>query len=397
MPSAFIRVLAAAICLAAFLPGTLRADDGNIVKLKKVVIDAGHGGVDPGCLSQDKKVREKDITLDVAKRVGKYISDGYPGVKVLYTRTKDVQVDLYDRPKFANDNDADLFISIHVNSAPNSPQASGTETFVMGTHKSEANMEVCKAENSVILLENDYKTRYSGFDPSDPESYIYMSLMQNAFFEQSLKLADDIQKSLAKGPVNVNRGIKQGGLLVLWRTAMPAVLVELGFISNASDRKVLTSEEGKDGLARRIFDAFGVFKAQYERTVDITPNVIRGDADSDRSQTVQADTGAPKPGVNPAAPATSAKTDISGKPAAAGIWAIQIFAVKKILKKGDATFRGVRNSVPYKDGKFYKYCVGKYASEADAKEDLPVLRKKFKDCFIVFVRDGKIYDSDEVK
>jgi len=384
MPSALKRFLLAAFLVVQSLPS--KADVGNIVRLRKVVIDAGHGGVDPGCLSKDRKVREKNITLDVAMRVGKLISDGYPDVKVLYTRTKDVQVDLYDRPKFANDNDADLFISIHVNSAPNSPQASGTETFVMGTHKSDANMEVCKAENSVILLENDYKTKYSGFNPSNAESYIYMSLMQNAYFEQSLKLAGDIQSSLAKGPVNVNRGIKQGGLLVLWRTAMPAVLVELGFISNPSDLRVLTSEEGKEGLAERIYEAFGQFKKQYDSNVDISESqsAIQASASSDSVHPSSSEKAAVSDNGVPV------DKDLASSTSDNGAWMIQIFAVRKKLKEDDATFKGVRNAEPVEQNGYYKYCVGRYDSLSSAKADLAVYRKKFKDCFLVFVSDGKI-------
>lgn len=358
MPSTVKRFLAALffalVCLnAEAVPG------GGGVRLKKVVIDAGHGGVDPGCLSQDRRLREKDITLDVAKRLGAYIKEDFPDLDVIYTRSRDVQVELNSRADIANRNDADVFISIHVNSAPQSPKASGSETFIMGGNKSAANMAVCRAENSVILLEDDYKTRYEGFDPSDPESYIFMNLMQNAFFEQSLSLAADIQKSLAKGPVNVNRGIKQGGLLVLWRTAMPAVLVELGFISNAADRKVLASADGRDRLSRRVADAFGEFKKRYDNNVNVEE--VRDSVPSGPT------------GASAAAVADTVREE----------WKIQIFAVRAPLKSGDRTFRGEKDAEPVRSGGYYKYCVGSFSSRKEAVEALPQYRKKFKDCFVV--------------
>ncbi|MCI2082576.1 MAG: N-acetylmuramoyl-L-alanine amidase [Bacteroidales bacterium] len=346
----------AVLCLTGYC-----ASKNGVVRLRRVVIDAGHGGVDPGCLSQDRRLREKNITLDVAMRVGRYIKNDYPEVEVLYTRTRDVQVELNARTDFANKKDADLFISIHVNSAPQSPRANGSETFVMGTNKSSANMAVCKAENSVILLENDYETRYQGFDPSDPESYIFMNLMQNAYFEQSLALAADIQKNLSKGPIKGNRGIKQGGLLVLWRTAMPAVLVELGFISNVGDRRILASESGRDQMARRIADAFGQFKKRYDSNVEL---------DNEGGSAVDS------------AVRVKEKTD--------GVWRIQLFAVTKLLKKGDYTLKGVEGAEPIRGGSFYKYCVGSYASPEDARAALKEYRRNFKDCFVVYVENGVI-------
>jgi N-acetylmuramoyl-L-alanine amidase len=213
-----------------------------------------------------------------------------------------------------------------------------------------------------------------------------MSLMQNAYFEQSLKLAGDIQSSLAKGPVNVNRGIKQGGLLVLWRTAMPAVLVELGFISNPSDLKVLTSEDGKDGLAERIYEAFGQFKKQYDSNVDISENqsAIQASASSDSVHPSSSEKAAVSDNGVPV------DKDVASRTSDNGAWMIQIFAVRKKLKEDDATFKGVRNAEPVEQNGYYKYCVGRYDSLSSAKADLAVYRKKFKDCFLVFVSDGQI-------
>ncbi|MBQ1219694.1 MAG: N-acetylmuramoyl-L-alanine amidase, partial [Bacteroidales bacterium] len=230
---------------------------------KTVVIDAGHGGKDPGCISANRKYYEKNITLSVALKLGALIKKEYPMVKVIYTRSTDKYVDLSARADIANRNKADLFISIHVN-ATKATQARGTETFVMGTHKNDANFEVCKMENSVITIEDDYEHKYQGFDPSSAESYIIFSLLQNTHLEQSLMFAQQLQTEYKKGPIYVNRGVKQGGLLVLWKTTMPAVLTELGFMSNPKDLSVLVSSQGQNAFAQRLFNAFKLFKKEYE-------------------------------------------------------------------------------------------------------------------------------------
>ncbi len=239
--------------------------------LNVVVIDAGHGGHDPGCLG--KKTKEKDVTLGIALKIGKYIEDRFPDVKVIYTRQTDVFVELYERAEKANNAKADLFISIHCNSACFfdkkkrkeicSGDIHGVESWVMGLHKTEANLEVAKRENEVILMEKDYSRQYDGFDPNSAEANIIFSLYQNTFLEQSLRMATNIQKEM-KEKGRATRGVKQAGFLVLFKTTMPSVLIESGFLSNAAEEKYLSSEKGQDEIASSVFKAFKTYKNSVE-------------------------------------------------------------------------------------------------------------------------------------
>ncbi|TFH37589.1 MAG: N-acetylmuramoyl-L-alanine amidase, partial [Bacteroidia bacterium] len=204
-----------------------------------VVIDAGHGGKDPGTVG--RKSREKDLTLALALKTGKYIEDKIPGVKVIYTRTTDTFVELYKRAEIANRAKADLFISIHINGLPDS-RVRGAETYAMGIHMDDGNLQVAMKENAVITLEEDYSTRYQGYDPNSSESFITFSLIQNLYLEQSLNFASYIQNQFREKIGLRDRGVKQAGFLVLWQTTMPSVLVEAGFSSNAEEEKILVSE-----------------------------------------------------------------------------------------------------------------------------------------------------------
>lgn len=230
-------------------------------KVNTIVIDAGHGGHDPG--TSGKKYKEKDIALSVALKVGSYIKQNVPGVKVIYTRDKDVYIPLDERADIANKNKADLFISIHVNSIPNNT-THGTETWVMGLHKSESNLEVAKRENSVILLDEDYHERYQGFDPNSAESYILFSLTQNAYLESSLRLAEKVEGQFKTRVGRTSRGVKQAGFVVLYKTAMPSVLVETGFITNAKEEEYIGSDKGQDLIASGIYRAFKEYKSEVE-------------------------------------------------------------------------------------------------------------------------------------
>ncbi len=229
-------------------------------KIKTVVIDPGHGGHDSGCLGSSAK--EKHVALAVSLKLGKLIEEKYPDVKVIYTRTTDVFVELHERANIANRNHADLFICVHCNSGP--PSAFGTETFVMGLHKTEDNLSVAKRENSSILLEKDYKANYDGFDPNSPEANIIFSLYQNSFLTQSLKLAALIQQQFEEYGGRYNRGVKQAGFLVLYRTAMPSLLIETGFLTNSTEEKYLHSEKGQQTIATSIYRAFVEYKLDIE-------------------------------------------------------------------------------------------------------------------------------------
>ena len=209
------------------------------LKLKTVVIDPGHGGKDAGCVSRDKKTYEKNLTLSISKLLGDKITRAYPDVKVIYTRTTDKYITLNDRAEIANRNHADLFISIHINSfSTASPNGFSAHILGQSSNKNRDlfsyNMDVCRRENSVILLEEDYTTKYQGFDPNDPESFIFFNLMQNAFYEQSLLFAADVEKELSKGPITHSRGISQDPFYVLWKTTMPGAKTPITTIATGA-------------------------------------------------------------------------------------------------------------------------------------------------------------------
>lgn len=248
-------LLAMGVVLCSFTP--LNPVKG---KITTVVIDAGHGGHDTGC--QYAGVEEKHVALSIAKRLGKKIEQEHKDVKVIYTRNDDTFIELWERPAIGNRNDADVFISIHCNANPKTT-VYGTETYVMGLHKSEGNLEVAKRENAVILMENNYEKKYDGFDPNSPEGHIYFSLFQNAYLEQSLSLASKIEDHLGKQK-RTSRGVKQAGFLVLWKANMPSILIETGFLSNAQERSFLKGDGGQDSVATAIYHAFRDYKTEFE-------------------------------------------------------------------------------------------------------------------------------------
>ncbi|MCR5822023.1 MAG: N-acetylmuramoyl-L-alanine amidase [Bacteroidales bacterium] len=257
------------ILLFALVPGTLLAQKKESGKVRTLVIDPGHGGDKPGAIG--KHCQEKDLTLAIAKNFGKLVSDNFDDVKVIYTRTTDVDVSLAERAKMANRNKADLFVSIHINSHPTAAP-SGVETFVMGLSESKANLEVAKKENADILLEANYQNNadYQGFDPNSPESNIMFAMYQNAYIDKSLNFAQAIQNQYKSNLKSINRGVKQAELYVLYKTAMPSVLTEVGFISNPTEEAFMMSKEGQAEIALCIFNAFATYKAAEEGTKKLT-------------------------------------------------------------------------------------------------------------------------------
>ncbi|HSG68709.1 MAG TPA: N-acetylmuramoyl-L-alanine amidase [Bacteroidales bacterium] len=245
------------MCLALFSP----QEGLSQQKVRKVVIDPGHGGKDPGAMGKYSK--EKDIALAIALKTGEYIASNFPDVEVIYTRKTDVFVELHRRAQIANDKEADLFISIHCN-ANNSPNPYGTETYVMGLHKSQANLEVAKLENAVLLKEENYEDMYDGFDPNMDEDYITLTLFQNAYLESSLVLAAKVQDQFRERAKLKDRGVWQAGFWVLYKIAMPGILIETGFISNAKDESYLNSKDGQTFIASAIYRAFKEYKLAME-------------------------------------------------------------------------------------------------------------------------------------
>ena len=330
-----------------------RAFASNDLSLKTVVLDPGHGGKDPGAVSKDGKTFEKTFTLDIALRLEKLIKQAHPEVKVILTRRDDRFISLDERAQIANRNDADLFISIHINSAY-SPKSSGFSTHVLGQSSQKnrdlykANLELVKRENSVVLLDESYNAQQSSFDPDDPSSYIFMTMMQSAHLEQSIEFAQQINSRLKGGPISVNRGVSQDPFYVLWKTTMPAVLVELGFISNPEDLAKLKKGAEREELAKRLLNAFEEYKKAYDGSVSI-------DAKLDSKAQVS-----------------------DNKP----FYGIQIFSLKSLLPDNDSRLLGYKPYVK-KSGKYYKYVISLSDSPEDVKKNLPEIKKKYPDAFLV--------------
>lgn len=255
----FIKTIG--ILMLLILNGFNRADTKHY-QVKKIVIDAGHGGKDAG--ARGRFSQEKDITLRVARELGKLIQRNMKDVKVIYTRPKDAFVALYQRASIANKNNADVFISIHCNAALNDKHAHGSETFTMGLHTAANNLALTKRENSVILMEDSYEENYQGFDPHALESHILFSLYQHAYNESSLKLAQHIEGYLKRSPGRKSRGVKQAGFLVLWKTTSPSVLVEIGFITHPEEEKYLNKKSGQTQIAAAIFAGLKKYKQDIE-------------------------------------------------------------------------------------------------------------------------------------
>ncbi len=340
-----------------------------------VVIDAGHGGHDPGAVGRISK--EKDINLKVALKFGKLIERNCPDVKVIYTRTRDVFIPLNRRAEIANNAKADLFISIHTNSLANNKTAKGTSTWTLGLAKSDANLEVAKRENSVILYEDDYKTRYAGFNPNSAESYIIFEFMQDKYMSQSVHLASLVQKQFRNNCRRIDRGVHQAGFLVLKASAMPSILVELGFISTPEEERYLNTETGTNNLANGIFKAFLIYKDEQEIS-------LKGNNEG----TLQSEN--PQKGKAPTTDTPKAETSLHEEKTASHIvFKIQILTSPRPLAKNDSRFKGFKDIEYYKEGGLYKYTCYTSNNYNKVLQKKREITSKFKDAFIVAFKDGK--------
>ncbi len=239
-------------------------------RVKTVVIDPGHGGKDPGC--SGKGTKEKEIALAIALQLGATLEHYFPDVNFIYTRKTDVFIPLDRRAKIANEHTADLFISIHCNNFPKSGRVKGSETYVLGLHRADDNLEVAKRENAAIYYEDNYQETYGGYDPNSPEGHIILSMYQNAYLEQSISFANKIERNIKRNTQHKSRGVRQAGFLVLRETTMPSVLVEAGYLSNASDNRYLDSAEGKAQVVSAIAQAFSEYKKEVEgKGITISP------------------------------------------------------------------------------------------------------------------------------
>lgn len=330
----------------------------------KVVLDAGHGGRDSG--TQGFGIKEKDVVLDVALIVGEILKS-HRDIKVIYSRVNDKFIGLNERAVIANSQDADLFISIHCNGV-NSSTAHGSETFVLGLHRNEDNLKVAMKENQVIELEEDYQTKYGGFDPKSPESYIGFSLMQEEYLDQSILLADYIQKNFTSKLLRRNRGVKQAGFLVLRETYMPSVLIELGFLSNKNENSFLKSRQGKLKLATQISEAI----LNYKNALHIENDVVC-------KQDIEKNT----------------KIDDNYE----ATFYVQIAAGNQKLKPSSENFKGLEPISRIKEGPLYKYRFAQSNSHKYVQNKLLEAKEKgYKGAFIIaYLNDEKISIEEALK
>jgi N-acetylmuramoyl-L-alanine amidase len=334
-----------------------------------VVLDAGHGGKDPGKVGY-KKVKEKDIALKIVLQVGKLL-EKEPHIKVVYTRKTDVFVDLWERGKIANKADADLFVSVHCNA--HHTQAYGAETWVLGTHANRQNFEVAKAENLVIELEDNYKENYKGFDPNSPESVIGLTLMQEEYLDQSIQLASIIQDGFANKLKRKNRNVKQAGFVVLHQTYMPSVLIETGFITNKNEGAFLSSATGQQKFANSIYKSITKYIEQLSLNTVATSDVVAlNDVES------------PKKNEN-----STTYSNVDFK--------VQIASGSRKLETKSYNFKGLSNVERVKVGSSYKYYLGNTSNYSEILKIQQLAKSKgYTSAFVVAFKNGEKIDVEQV-
>jgi len=385
-----------------------------------VVIDPGHGGRDPG--THGAKAREKDINLAVALKTGKYISEYLKDVKVIYTRDDDTYPGLDERADVANRHKADIFISIHSNWWSDK-RVAGSETYVLGQTMDEANLRVAMKENSVITLEENYETKYEGYDPNSVESFIIFSLMQNTYLKQSTEFASLLQQQFRDRVGRKDRGVRQAGFLVLWRTTMPSVLVELGYVSNSEEEKFLMSEQGQDYLASAIFRAFRDYKQSIDSRsgirIDNTarsvaePAAVTGSAGSSEVASTDLMSVTPaasgreagadsmtarepvkmadqKPVGEPAGNAAGTSGEAAASAADDIFFMVQIAAMPGDRELGKDLLKNIDTVTRIKEGELTKYAAGRFPVYNDALKYRRILTLRFPDAFVIAVRNGRI-------
>lgn len=397
--------------------------------VKTVVIDAGHGGKDPGC--HGKKYKEKDVALAVALQLGKYIEENIKNVKVIYTRKTDVFVELQERAEIANRAKADLFICIHCNSACYrdkktrrdicKEEVEGAETYVMGIKNEQGKLDVAQRENSAILLEDNYVSKYNGFDPNSAESYIIMSMFTDKYLDQSLNFASKIQNQYGNRIGRHDKGVKRASLWVLWRTYMPSVLTEIGFLTNPQEEEFLGSEKGQDYIASGLFRAFREYKDELDGSVkkynDIFENhvpfkkqdtaVVTAKKNEDQIEDEKSKIEEVKSKIvkdNEVKVPDSLPKDVEVKKQGKEnkkelkvendnskiVYKIQILSSDKKIPLNAAKFRDLEKMGVYMDKGVYKYTVGEFETADEAGKMQLLLRKnEYKDAFMIATQNGK--------
>lgn len=396
-----------------------------------LVIDAGHGGHDSGAVGAYSK--EKDINLYTALAFGRYVERNCPDVNVIYTRKTDVFVTLHGRADIANRAKADLFISIHTNSVPGSKTARGLETYTLGMHRASDNLDVAKRENSVILVEKDYKQHYEGFDPNSAESYIIFEFMQDHNMAKSVDMAKQVQTNVSSIASRPNKGVKQAGFLVLRETSMPSCLIELGFISTPSEEQYLNNKTNIDNIARGLYNAFVAYKRKYDSNspviykketakaeekdsvTEVAPkettrvespraastrsrssekvtaavaeekNAVAEEASAKQLKAERKQSSSSASGAEAKAKAEAAKPDTAGRP----VFKVQIMANDKVLPKNSSKLKGHTNAAYYKENGMVKYTLGESTNYNEILKLNKELTSVFPGCFIVAFKNGE--------
>ena len=365
----FTRLVIPMLLLMLYVPQAVAQKKGK-EKPFTVVIDPGHGGVDPGALG--RKSKEKDINMNVSKLLASMIDDKYPEVKVIFTRTTDVKIPLVQRADIANKANADLFISIHSN-ASKSKTANGCETFTLGAGSSVEAKAAAMYENEVILSEDNFEEIYKGFDPRSSESYIIFELIRNHDMELSAEIAQMVQVGMVKASKLTNRGVSSAGFLVLHRTVMPSILVELGFITNSKDENLIASKEGQKKLAKGIFEGFSKYYEIYGQKKEKSNDkpVVKTNESKTTTAVPQKEVSKDKP-----------------------VFKLQIFASSSKLAPGDKRFKGEKAQY-YTENDVYKYTIGESNSYEEIQQIKRNLSEKFKEAFVVAFLNGKKINTQE--
>ena len=360
-----------------------------------LVIDPGHGGHDAG--ARGAISMEKNINLTVALRFGKYVEQNMPEVRVIYTRKQDVFIPLHERANIANRANADLFISVHTNALPAGKVARGFETYTLGMHRAKDNLDVAMRENSVISMEKGFEQVYEGFDPKSSESYIIFEFIQGKNMERSVDLARMIQRSVCEGAGRPNKGVHQAGFLVLRETSMPGCLIELGFITTPDEERLLNDKDKVDDIAKGIYEAFSNYKNKYDKSVSVpyraserrvsaVPTIV---PDSYKEKETAPAKLIPAMKIEPVAKKMeAAKED-------APVFKLQIFVGDRMLRKGDAHFKGETEFDSFKEGSLVKYTIGSSTNYNEIYRLRKEKLDKFPEAFIIAFKNGEKYDVNQ--
>lgn len=379
-----------------------------------LVIDAGHGGHDAG--ARGAISMEKNVNLSVALQFGRYVEKYMPEVRVIYTRKTDKFVSLIERANIANRANADLFISVHTNALPAGKIARGFETYTLGMHRAKDNLDVAMRENSVISMEKDYKQTYQGFDPKSSESYIIFEFIQGKNMERSVELARMIQRKVCDNANRPDKGVHQAGFLVLRETSMPSCLIELGFITTPDEERILNNSDRVNDIAKSIYDGFAQYRNKYDKRVTVPYRPLQsGDVEELKEQESQHQVEPQRKNeaqkkvevlkktealkrTEPQKKAEVQKKVVAQKkpePKDAPVFKLQIFVSDRILRKGDAHFKGETDYESFREGNLVKYTLGASSNYNEIYRLRKSLQEKFPEAFIIAFKNGQKYDVNQ--